>query len=269
MKKCLLTIVLFLPLLMIAQKGGKDKSPLKLNEEYTTASGLKVKLIKGGKGVTARKGDKVKVHYTGTLVDGKKFDSSRDRNEPFQFTIGLKQVIAGWEEGIAMLKLGDQAILTIPPELGYGDRRTGSIPPGAYLIFDVEVMEVEKDVMPKPYEIKEKELRITETGLKYGFVNQGEGKQAERGKDVEVHYTGFFENGEVFDSSVMRGQPISFRLGAGMVIKGWDEGIALLKEGAKAKLIIPYPLAYGEQGRPPSIPEKANLIFNVELISVK
>jgi FKBP-type peptidyl-prolyl cis-trans isomerase len=123
--------------------------------------------------------------------------------------------------------------------------------------------------MPKPYEIKEKELRITETGLKYGFVNQGEGKQAERGKDVEVHYTGFFENGEVFDSSVMRGQPISFRLGTGMVIKGWDEGIALLKEGAKAKLIIPYPLAYGEQGRPPSIPEKANLIFNVELISVK
>jgi len=269
MRKIILLIFLITPVIMFSQKAKAGKSPLKLNEEFVTSSGLKVKLTKQGKGLPADKGDKVKVHYTGTLVDGKKFDSSKDRNEPFEFIIGLKQVIAGWDEGIALLRAGDEAILTVPPELGYGNRRTGNIPPGAYLIFEVELISVEKDVMPKPFEIKEKDIKTTETGLRYGFVNQGEGASAEKGKNVEVHYTGFLENGEVFDSSVMRGQPISFRLGAGMVIKGWDEGIALLKEGAKAKLIIPYQLAYGEQGMPPTIPEKATLIFNVELISVK
>jgi peptidylprolyl isomerase len=269
MIKTILIFALMLPIAISAQKQGKNKSPLKLNEEFTSESGLKVLLTKAGKGLPVDKGDKVKVHYVGTLVDGVQFDSSRDRNEPFQFIIGLKQVIAGWDEGIALLRVGDQAKLTVPPDLGYGDRRTGNIPPGAFLIFDVEVMDVEKDVMPKPFDIKDKEIKTTASGLKYGFVNQGEGKQAEKGKNVEVHYTGFFENGEVFDSSVMRGQPISFRLGAGMVIPGWDEGIALLKEGAKAKLIIPYNLAYGEEGRPPTIPAKSTLIFNVELISVK
>lgn len=267
MKNILILIGVSFALFVNAQKG--NKSPLKLNEDYTTASGLVIKLTKQGKGLPADKGDRVKVHYTGTLVDGKKFDSSKDRDEPFQFIIGLKQVIAGWDEGIAFLRVGDEATLTIPPELGYGNRRTGNIPPGAYLIFDVELLDVEKDVMPKPFEIKEKELKTTESGLKYGIASQGEGKQATKGSNVEVHYTGFLENGDVFDSSVMRGQPISFRLGSGMVIKGWDEGIALLREGTKAKLIIPYQLAYGEQGMPPTIPEKATLIFNVELISVK
>jgi peptidylprolyl isomerase len=267
MKNILILISVSFAFFVNAQKG--NKSPLKLNEDYTTASGLVIKLTKQGKGLPADKGDRVKVHYTGTLVDGKKFDSSKDRDEPFQFIIGLKQVIAGWDEGIAFLRVGDEARLTIPPELGYGNRRTGNIPPGAYLIFDVELLDVEKDVMPKPFEIKEKEFKTTESGLKYGIASQGEGKQATKGSNVEVHYTGFLENGDVFDSSVMRGQPISFRLGSGMVIKGWDEGIALLREGTKAKLIIPYQLAYGEQGMPPTIPEKATLIFNVELISVK
>ena len=81
--------------------------------------------------------------------------------------------------------------------------------------------------------------------------------------------TGFLTDGTVFDSSVARGTPIAFPIGAGRVIAGWDEGIAMLSSGSKAKLIIPYFLAYGEQGRPPVIPAKATLIFDVELVSVK
>jgi FKBP-type peptidyl-prolyl cis-trans isomerase len=100
-------------------------------------------------------------------------------------------------------------------------------------------------------------------------LEQGDGAKAERGKTVEVHYTGFLENGDIFDSSVLKGQPISFRLGTGMVIRGWDEGISNLNVGGMALLSIPYELAYGESGRPPLIPPKARLIFNVELISVK
>jgi FKBP-type peptidyl-prolyl cis-trans isomerase len=130
-------------------------------------------------------------------------------------------------------------------------------------------LDVFKDFAPKPFLIKPKQTIVSATGLEYTIIEQGKGVKAERGKTVEVHYTGFLENGDIFDSSVLRGQAITFRLGAGMVIPGWDEGVAYLNAGGKALLSIPYQLAYGENGRPPLIPPKAKLIFNVELISVK
>jgi FKBP-type peptidyl-prolyl cis-trans isomerase len=95
------------------------------------------------------------------------------------------------------------------------------------------------------------------------------GVKAEAGKNVKVHYTGYLQDGKKFDSSVERGEPIEFPLGKGNVIKGWDEGIALLHTGEKARLVIPYQLAYGEQGYPGAIPPKATLIFDVELVEVK
>jgi peptidylprolyl isomerase len=109
----------------------------------------------------------------------------------------------------------------------------------------------------------------TDTGLHYIIENEGTGTRAGKHRNVSVHYTGMLTDGTVFDSSHKRGQPISFPLGVGKVIKGWDEGIALLNVGGKAKLIIPYFLAYGEQGRPPIIPAKATLIFDVDLVDVK
>jgi peptidylprolyl isomerase len=108
----------------------------------TTPSGLKVELLQEGKGPLPQKGQKVVVHYTGTLPDGKKFDSSRDRGEPFSFTLGAGQVIQGWDEGLALMNVGSRAKLTIPPALGYGARGAGNvIPPNAVLIFDVELLD--------------------------------------------------------------------------------------------------------------------------------
>ena len=109
----------------------------------------------------------------------------------------------------------------------------------------------------------------TASGLDYVETREGAGDQAQPGKMVSVHYTGKFPDGRVFDSSYSRGEPIQFQLGAGRVIKGWDEGIALMKVGGKAELTIPPHLAYGERGAGGVIPPNATLVFEVELVSVK
>ncbi|TWH99663.1 cyclophilin family peptidyl-prolyl cis-trans isomerase [Flavobacterium tiangeerense] len=109
----------------------------------------------------------------------------------------------------------------------------------------------------------------TESGLRYQFIQRGEGKKAESGKTVSVHYEGSLENGKVFDSSYPRKKPIEFKLGQGQVIEGWDEGIALLKVGDKARFVIPSDLGYGPRGAGGVIPPNATLIFDVELMDVK
>lgn len=106
-----------------------------------TPSGLQYRDDPEGSGPEARKGDRVSVHYTGTLEDGTKFDSSRDRGSPFEFRLGEGRVIRGWEEGVAGMKVGGRRILVIPPELGYGSRGAGNvIPPDSTLVFDVELL---------------------------------------------------------------------------------------------------------------------------------
>jgi peptidylprolyl isomerase len=109
----------------------------------TTRSGLKYKDEVVGKGAEAKPGNTVLVHYTGTLKDGTKFDSSRDRKEPFDFELGAGKVIKGWDEGVAGMKVGGRRTLVIPPALGYGERGAGkSIPPNAELHFDVELVKI-------------------------------------------------------------------------------------------------------------------------------
>ena len=108
-----------------------------------TASGLEYEDVRVGTGAEATAGKTVEVHYTGWLTDGKKFDSSRDRGEPFAFRLGAGQVIRGWDEGVAGMKIGGQRKLTIPAQLGYGNRGVGGvIPPNATLVFDVELLGV-------------------------------------------------------------------------------------------------------------------------------
>lgn len=109
----------------------------------------------------------------------------------------------------------------------------------------------------------------TESGLRYKFINKGNGKKAEKGRTVSVHYSGSLENGKIFDNSYSRKKPIEFPLGMGHVIEGWDEGIALLQVGDKARFVIPSYLGYGERGAGGVIPPNATLVFDVELMDVK
>ena len=113
------------------------------SEIKETGTGLKYQVLVAGTGATPKKGDTVIVHYTGTLEDGSKFDSSRDRNSPFSFKLGIGQVIKGWDEGLSIMRVGDRYTLIIPPDLGYGARGAGGvIPPNATLIFDVELLRI-------------------------------------------------------------------------------------------------------------------------------
>jgi FKBP-type peptidyl-prolyl cis-trans isomerase len=232
----------------------------------STPSGLQIDDRVTGEGEVAKAGQTVNVHYTGWLHDagapegrGRKFDSSKDRGEPFEFALGAGQVIRGWDEGVQGMKVGGTRVLVIPPELGYGARGAGGvIPPNATLVFEVELL-------PTP---ERPQLEITD-------VVVGEGAEAQEGHSVTVHYTGWLQDtskadgrGIKFDSSKDRNEPFEFDLGAGMVIRGWDEGVQGMKVGGKRVLVIPAHLGYGRRGAGGVIPPNATLVFEVELLGV-
>lgn len=220
-----------------------------------------------GTGPAAETGDTVAVHYVGTLMDGTEFDNSHKRGEPIKFPLGQGRVIKGWDQGIAMMNVGGKATLIIPPELGYGSRGAGgAIPPNATLKFEVELVDVEKP--RKPAIVDSVDFTTTESGLKFVDLVEGDGPSPSSMQNVKVHYSGWLEDGSMFDSSIERGQPFEFPVGGGRVIPGWDEGVATMKVGGKRQLVIPHDLAYGIRGYPPVIPPSATLIFEVELLTL-
>lgn len=236
----------------------------------TTESGLQYVEEVAGDGRAAEAGDKVFVHYTGMLDDGTVFDSSYDRGQPISFVLGMGQVISGWDEGIDLMAIGGKARLIIPPELAYGAAGAGGvIPPDATLTFDVELVDVQ-DGPPgspdAPEEVADDAYVTTDSGLQYADLVEGEGEAAQAGDTVVMNYTGWLEDGTKFDSSLDRGDPFVFTLGAGQVIQGWDEGIQGMKPGGKRQLVIPAELGYGDRGAGGVIPPGATLIFDVEYL---
>ena len=186
-----------------------------------TASGLASKVVKKGTGTEHPEAqDTVKVHYTGWMTNGKMFDSSVKRGTPTEFP--LKGVIPGWTEGVQLMVIGETRRFWIPGKLGYGDAPTPGRPYGT-LVFDVELLEVKKGPkpIPAPPDVKAvpADAAKTASGLASKVLQKGTGKDHPTAEDtVEVHYTGWMTSGEMFDSSVMRGQTATFPLGR--VIKG-------------------------------------------------
>jgi FKBP-type peptidyl-prolyl cis-trans isomerase len=142
-KLTLSPLVLFATIALADTSVGGPTKPA--GKPTTTASGLQYWDLKKGDGREAKAGNQVKVHYTGWLTDGKKFDSSLDHGEPFRFSLGAGEVIKGWDEGVAGMKVGGKRQLRVPPALGYGERGAGGvIPPNATLIFEVELLGIDK-----------------------------------------------------------------------------------------------------------------------------
>ncbi len=267
----------------------------------TSPDGIYYSTEERGEGERPKSGQFVAVHYTGKFLSGEVFDSSVERLVPLVFQIGKEQVIKGWDKGIPLYKKGGSGTLYLEPKLAYGNRKIGPIPANSPLIFDIELLGVfdtkaEADVFidqkkaeaAKIISAKKKEktaaerttmqayadkqglkkVKTTPTGLMYVMEEKGTGVAALKGQTVSVHYKGSLLNGMTFDSSYNRGEPISFILGEGQVIQGWDEGVALLKVGGKATFLIPSALAYGERAVGP-IPANSILRFDVELMDVQ
>ncbi|MGJ8649814.1 MAG: FKBP-type peptidyl-prolyl cis-trans isomerase [Opitutaceae bacterium] len=232
-----------------------------------TATGLASKVLEAGSGaghpVAA---DTVTVHYSGWTTDGKMFDSSVKRGQPTSFP--LNRVIKGWTEGLQLMSIGEKRRFWIPADLAYGEKPGGGRP-GGLLVFDVELILVEK--APEPPKTPEDVAAIPDSaevrpsGLASRVLTAGTGSVYPTKDDmVTVHYSGWTTDGQLFDSSVARGEPASF--GLFQVIAGWTEGVQLMVEGETRRFWIPGKLAYGEkpQGGAPG----GTLVFDVQLIKI-
>ncbi len=239
------------------------------DELVTTDSGLQYANLTEGKGAEAEQDSIVSTHFT-IWVQGDKEDEyvfSSEGSDPVSFIVGGGTVFPGWEEGVLNMKQGGKRLLVIPPDLALGEAGGNGIPPNATVVMEIELVEVREPVTMT--EVDEEDYTTTESGLKYYDLVEGEGAMPEAGQTVVVHYTGWLEDGQQFDSSLNRGTPFTFTLGQGSVIAGWDEGVATMKVGGKRQLVIPPDLAYGEDGSGGTIPPGATLIFEVELLEIQ
>jgi len=253
----------------------KEKFPNALQ----TSSGLVYIIEKEGEKEKVTEGKLVDLHYRGTFFkDGKQFDSSYERGAPMAFTYKVNRMIPGFEEGIALLGINGKAKLFIPYHLAYGDKgRQGGMPAYSDLIFDIEVVHISSPPNYKEKGVKflennksKKGILVTESGLQYEVMKEGTGAKPSATSKVTVHYHGTTPDGIVFDSSVERGEKISF--GLNQVISGWTEGLQMMAVGSKYKFYIPSNLAYGSnppQGGNGPIKADMPLIFEVELFGIE
>jgi peptidylprolyl isomerase len=240
------------------------------SDAITTASGLAYKVVTAGTGAAHPTADAtVNVHYSGWTTDGKMFDSSVQRGEKISFP--LKGVIAGWTEGVQLMVVGEKTRFWIPGNLAYGEtpKRPGA--PAGMLVFDIELFDIREPApapdVPSDVAAAPEGATKTASGLAYKVLQAGTGTvHPAASNKVEVHYSGWTTDGKMFDSSVVRGEKISFPLSG--VIKGWTEGVQLMVVGEKTRFWIPGDLAYGETPRRPGAPA-GTLVFDIELFDIQ
>ena len=229
----------------------------------TLESGLKVQWVENAEGPACGPESTVWVDFAlwdqeGTCV----FATSM---RPTPNIIGVQQApFPFMKEALGMMGPGDSALFEVPPALAFGDRQVGTLAPNSTTVWRVQVRKIfDKPAFSLP---ADEELTTTESGLRYKVLSPGEGDAPAATNQVQVHYAGWLTDGTPFDSSYDRGQAATFPLNG--VIKGWTEGLQLIKPGGSAILVIPSDLGYGERGSPPKIPGGAELVFHVELIQV-
>ena len=275
-------IFLVISVILIAVLIGCNKKP----EVVTLASGIKYMDDSLGTGREAKTDDLISIHFKGWMVpEGdsvelfgdwtldqnmkmRSLGDSKVRNQPVKYVLNTESFIKGTDEGIIGMKVGGVRTIIIPSNLAYGEKGIGFIPPNTDLKVVVELLDVKDRVVAKMWDVDSSLFKTTKSGLKYAIISEGDGPLAEAGKLITVNYSGYLQDGTMFDSSVERDDPITFAVGQGQVIPGWDEGMQLLKKGSKARFVIPPQLGYGEM-QLEKIPVNSTLIFDVELLDVQ
>lgn len=237
-----------------------------------------------GTGKEIKEGDLISIHFKGWIIndstnlfadwtnDSTKnmslIASSYESPQPMKYVLGSEGFIKGSDEGMFGMMVGGKRTIIIPSNLAYGNEGFGPIPPNSSIKLVVEIVEAKESIQAKMWDVDSTKLKATKSGLKYSIVSEGEGTQVDSGKVVTVHYSGFLVDGTKFDSSIERDEPFTLTVGVGQVIPGWDEGLKLLKQGSKARLVIPSEIGYGAFAIG-KIPANSTLIFDVEILEVK
>ncbi|GGD75776.1 hypothetical protein GCM10011514_44620 [Emticicia aquatilis] len=236
----------------------------------STTSGMKYSIDRVSLGRGAVIGDEVTFHYTLSLLNGIKVDStSRINNAPAKITLGASNIIAGFLEALSLLKEGEKGTFLMPSILGFGSQSSASIPANSNLRLDLEIVKLRSEDQIIDEYVAATKLTLTEkttTGLRFlRTLEAPGGTQLKAGLLATVKYTGYLAaTGKQFDT----GQ-INVALGDGAVVKGFEEGLLKMKVGEKATLVFPSSLGYGTSGSSTTIPPYAPLIFNVEIVSAK
>lgn len=264
------------------KKDAKSEVAVKKEPREITPTGLEYRIHDNKGQKKGQVGDIAVLHVTYRNFKDSVIGTSRINADPQSFRIQPPQFKGGLEEGLTLVGAGDSATFWVSVDSLYKNAPPGSQPPflpaGSQLGVSVQIFKIiepnkieEEEQTQLAFQAKTNNWTPTKmpSGLSVVILEEGKGLTPAPGAQVKVHYTGKLLNGKVFDSSIPRGEPFSFQLGKGAVIKGWDEGIGLLKEGTKAVLLIPSRMAYGEMGSPPTIPGFSPLIFEVELLKVE
>ena len=260
-----------------------EKENIKVKPE---ASGIYILPLEKGKGRCPVKGEKVELDFAAYLLNGQQVGSTYDMDEKFSFVLGENYVIPGWEAILPMMHLGERVKAIVPFEMAYGEHQVGSVPPYSNMVYDIKLLKITtQEELLKQTEEKMKALKakseqdfmdylkandITEntpSGLYYSKQLVTEGAQPQEGQSVRIKYVATYLDGTLLGTSDQLGDYYEFKYGSHSLLLGLEEGIGLMKVGEKARLVIPYTLAYGENPYG-NIPAYSNLVFDVEFLEI-
>lgn len=271
-------IIVFVLLTMIL--GGCDKTP----DVITLKSGVQIYDDTLGTGNIAKAGDLVNVHFniwlikdSTNLYENWNLDSTRKASKvadtrlsqkPLKFILGRQAFINGSDEAIIGMKIGGTRTIIIPGKVAYAENPGDQVPPNSDLKMQITLVDAHVPPKVTKWDVDTSKIVTTASGIKYVTLSEGSGDPAASGKVVTVNYSGYLKDGTIFDSSVERNEPITFVLGQGQVIKGWEEGLMLMKKGSKVQFMIPPQLAYGSMAMG-KIPANSVLIFDIEMLDIQ
>ena len=234
-----------------------------------TESGISYEVVRAGTTEMAAAGDVVSLKYAFWDAEGRLLQCTEREERDKPLTSACEQLpIPMFKEGAKLLHLGERLRLEAPAKVAFGERMQPGMDPESLTFWELELVAIKKPLPVPAFALTPADKLVkTASGLGYEVIREGTGKAPTATSVVSVHYAGWLTDGKLFDSSFQRAEPTEFPLNR--VIKGWTEGIQLMKEGAICKFTIPGDLAYGKPGMPPDIGPDATLVFYIELLSIK